>query len=814
MSKHHWQRREFLGSTAFGLAALSVAAQPPSRPECTADALNWPQFKGNAARSGDNLAAALTLPMQRIGAYRFPAPIYASPAVVGDHVFVQDALGNLACIDHRAGKVVWAVSLGGFNNVSSPAVHDGRVYVGSSTASLFILSARTGETIHRMAADGPVLASPAIANDAVYFSTLSGKLVKADLQGKTRWIFDGGRTSITEFAVRDQRIVFFAGSSDTLQYLLLDRGDRVETVQRRASSGQTCPTSGPAFLGESDYAYQCFDSEFGSFFLDDRILAVDVQDTRGVPSFRGSLLYRGDKCWELANLNRLQLKRHPQQNGTIPSVLWRADPQLLYDGGFHSSPALARDHLVIGAELGRVMFFNLEGTENVRTPAWTFAAASAGGANSAISSSPAVVDGRVLVGGEDAILYCLGGGAERPITDVAFPNAQRPQALPQLTGHDWPTPGGDMGFHFVAPPSTLRPPYRLRWQTRLWSTFKAPMIVAQQRVFCGGRSGLLAALDAQSGRILWKFHHPGVESRSAPTYADGSLFQLRVRCNQGDSPHVVGASGGPPGQGLWCHDAVTGEKRWHFAMPFAYQFNVDGLVVHQGNVFACETDAAGDLFLFAVQARDGKIAWRVKLDGLTPGRNRLVRFAAVLAQGVLCVAFKTWGVKPGAIPSATLGVDPNTGKQLWRRDNLGLDIRSRLGARRDLVVVFTTQASHALDPRTGREQWLGQAAGPRNSVTLGMQPLTDRFLDSKGQEGLLTVGGCHNPVLINDLVYSHDIRSSYSSNFMHALVDGRKIVWEHGFLSNACPTPSPAYERLYYAPNAEGVVYCFENEKR
>jgi hypothetical protein len=40
---------------------------------------DWPQFKRDAARTGDSPDEALAFPLERITAVRFPAPIYASP---------------------------------------------------------------------------------------------------------------------------------------------------------------------------------------------------------------------------------------------------------------------------------------------------------------------------------------------------------------------------------------------------------------------------------------------------------------------------------------------------------------------------------------------------------------------------------------------------------------------------------------------------------------------------------------------------------------------------------------------------------------
>ena len=39
-----------------------------------------------------------------------------------------------------------------------------------------------------------------------------------------------------------------------------------------------------------------------------------------------------------------------------------------------------------------------------------------------------------------------------------------------------------------------------------------------------------------------------------------------------------------------------------------------------------------------------------------------------------------------------------------------------------------------------------------------------------------------------------------------------EVAWHWLCQSRACPTAAPAYGRLYYCPNGEGVVYCFEND--
>ncbi|MEX0701769.1 MAG: PQQ-binding-like beta-propeller repeat protein [Planctomycetales bacterium] len=798
------------------LAAALVAA-PPARlaandarnPRATAD--QWPQFKGDSARTGDNPHAELNFPLARTTAVRLPAPIYASPAVVGDRVYVQDARGHLVCVDSRSNTFVWLAENGGTNNTSSPAVYDGKLYVGSTAGHLAIHDAETGRLVAKVPAPGPVLASPAVANGAVYFSTFDGQLVKIDPAGNVVWTFSGGDTSITEFAVKGERIIFFAGTTRANAYRLQDHGDKVEMLERgRSTGGYFAPTGGPVFLTDEDYASQSYDSESGWFHGFGKAIEGGSNDSRITASVRDNRVYRGNKCWEF-----------DPETKQVREV-WRADPDALYDGGFHSSPALAKNVMAIGSELGIVHFLPLDGElaakPLTRKAVWQFRAEGAGRPNGAVSSSPAVVNGRVFFGGEDGILYGLGQGDDVAIVDAPFSKEswQRTRDEP-LAGAEWVTTGGDMGFSCVAGPSKVRPPFRVAWRTRVWSTFKGNMVVGGGKVFGAGRMGPLVALDARTGEILWKTHHQGVESRVSPTYADGRLYVLRVQGGLKTSPYFRGWYGGPNGEGLWCHDAETGEVLWHHPIDTAYQFNSDGLPVHSGRVFVCEPGDDGQLQAAAYDAQTGKLAWRKPIEGIdalhkVSALMQPPRYSGVIADGLWCVSVRGWGDKTGV----TLAFEPETGKVVWRNDEVAIENRTRVAARKGTLVVFNLSGSHGFEAQTGKPLWSEDVlpadtteAKRKSAGALYMQALTDGFLESGGKEDVFHISGCILPVHVNGLWYSHTINSTH---VMHAWDADKKTVWKRTFLSHACPSPVPAYDRLYYAPNSEGVIYCFENE--
>ena len=70
--------------------------------------------------------------------------ISAAPAISGERLYVPNwpdmtfkgELG-LACLNRADGKLLWINPLGGKGGASSPALEEGRVYVGSLTGDIF-----------------------------------------------------------------------------------------------------------------------------------------------------------------------------------------------------------------------------------------------------------------------------------------------------------------------------------------------------------------------------------------------------------------------------------------------------------------------------------------------------------------------------------------------------------------------------------------------------------------------------------------------------------------------------------------------------
>ena len=134
--------------------------------------------------------------------------IGAAAAVSGERVFVSNwpdmtfkgELG-LACLNRADGKLLWLNPLGGKGGASTPALEDGRIFIGSLTGDIFCVDAGTGETVWNKTIEPDpqwwgVASSPLIQDGVVYVMSFSnGTLHALDLDGEERWILSTGEVS-------------------------------------------------------------------------------------------------------------------------------------------------------------------------------------------------------------------------------------------------------------------------------------------------------------------------------------------------------------------------------------------------------------------------------------------------------------------------------------------------------------------------------------------------------------------------------------------------------------------------------------------
>jgi outer membrane protein assembly factor BamB len=223
-----------------------------------------------------------------------------------------------------------------------------------------------------------------------------------------------------------------------------------------------------------------------------------------------------------------------------------------------------------------------------------------------------------------------------------------------VQAQDWPQwrgPARDGAIAQFTEPAAWPAALTRRWQVEIGSGYATPIVVGD-RVFAFAREGdeeVLRALDAATGRQVWRAAYPaaftmnpatrahGPGPKSTPTYAGGRLFTLGMT-------GVVLGFDAREGRVLWQFPAPAEQPMYHTAMSPLVDGNL--VIVHVGG--------HGNGALTAFDAASGKVVWQWTGDGPAYGSP----IAATLAGTRQVIAFTQENL---------VGVDRDSGALLWRR---------------------------------------------------------------------------------------------------------------------------------------------------
>lgn len=144
--------------------------------------------------SGNGISARDAVSGADLWTYKSPGQTYipgnatpASPAVVGDTVYMGFPDGNVTALNAATGAVMWTTQLPGkldFGGVhSSPAVSGDTLYVGSNNGSFYALDRTTGQIVQEREIGAWVGAGPAISGNTIVFGAWDGNLYALTEQG-------------------------------------------------------------------------------------------------------------------------------------------------------------------------------------------------------------------------------------------------------------------------------------------------------------------------------------------------------------------------------------------------------------------------------------------------------------------------------------------------------------------------------------------------------------------------------------------------------------------------------------------------------
>ena len=325
-----------------------------------------------------------------------------------------------------------------------------------------------------------------------------------------------------------------------------------------------------------------------------------------------------------------------------------------------------------------------------------------------------------LLAGAAAAVFLVGRGHERhPVTTAD--RHRHPAPHKRASRFSWPGYGFDLARTHAAPPLGLRPPFRQLWKVPGdWSLIEFPPVLEDGRLFLGTNHGLVLAVEAATGRVAWKRQFAGCVAAS-PAVGNGVVYVgfmdpppcrgtapsflaaldarsgrtlWRFRAGVVETPPLL--AGGRVYFGSWDHrvyavDARTGRLDWSFATGDRVK---GGVAFAGGTVFAGSYDGR----LYALDAGTGRLRWAAGEGGLgglyaTPSA----------ARGRVFV---------GSTNGRVYAFGTSSGRLLWSR-RTGSFVYSPVALWRGTAYVGSyDHRFYALSQATGAVRWTYDARAP------------------------------------------------------------------------------------------------------
>lgn len=197
---------------------------------------------------------------------------------------------------------------------------------------------------------------------------------------------------------------------------------------------------------------------------------------------------------------------------------------------------------------------------------------------------------------------------------------------------------------------------RALWRTTLQGSSKCTPTFSDGVVYVGANDGYLYALDAQNGKIQWKFQ-TGMDVVSRPLVigdgvyfgsADGNFYALSKKGRllwktPSESSEAFYSSPVTDGKSIfvgcddgfvYCFDVESGVKKW--------VFKETGYSIESALFIADDTVYAGcwDRFIYALNPADGKLKWKTVGAKSKTVSSGVARYYAPADNGPLAVAGK------------------------------------------------------------------------------------------------------------------------------------------------------------------------------
>jgi outer membrane protein assembly factor BamB len=344
---------------------------------------DWPLFRGNPHQTG---VAVSTLPakLEVLWTFSTKDAIEGTPAIADGVVFVGSFDKYLHAIDLITGKEKWRYEVG---EVKTPvAVRDGKVYVGNLDGVLYAIDAAKGTKVWTFTTPNQMEISSGVsfAKAKLFFGCADESLYCLSDTGKKLWTFrvQGGPVMATP-AIAQNR-TFVAGCDSTLHVLDATEGKELASVDLGGQIGATA-----AVVGDNLYVGTMSGTVLGVDWKQAKVAWTFEKESRqpfySSPAVTEKLVVIGCRDKHVRALDRSTGKE-----------IWDFPATAQVD----CSPVVVGNRVVVGAKdrTGSLYVLDLaNGRQLSKTEL-----------DGAILGSPAVADGRLVIGTEKGTVYCIG----------------------------------------------------------------------------------------------------------------------------------------------------------------------------------------------------------------------------------------------------------------------------------------------------------------------------------------------------------------------------------------------------------------------
>ncbi len=198
----------------------------------------WAMFRRDPAHTGFDASEGDVPIGEVVWRFKADAPIRSSPAVVDGRVYIGTGDSNVVALDAETGELLWEHEVTGPVD-SSVAVAGDLVFASLRDARVLALDRGTGEVRWEFRASGPIHGSPAVIRGELYIGSDDFGIYSLDaITGEKRWMYrTGGRVASSAAANED---VVAVTSEDKYLYVL-DRDTGRPRMDFQLTTGSRSP---------------------------------------------------------------------------------------------------------------------------------------------------------------------------------------------------------------------------------------------------------------------------------------------------------------------------------------------------------------------------------------------------------------------------------------------------------------------------------------------------------------------------------------------------------------------------------------------